>query len=71
MFTKLTTALVLLIAAVSASHAAVITLVNTIPSGNLFLQPPVLTGAAPVLVRVAGWWWRRVSPRRSARHCLK
>lgn len=48
MFIKLTKALVLLIAAISASHAAVITLVNTIPSGNLFLQPSVLTGAAPV-----------------------
>ncbi len=29
-------------------QAGVITLENTIPSGNLFLQPPVLTGAAPV-----------------------
>ncbi|MBV8895050.1 MAG: hypothetical protein JO051_00955, partial [Acidobacteriaceae bacterium] len=28
--------------------AAAITLENTIPTGNLFLQPPVLTGAAPV-----------------------
>ena len=34
--------------AASAAHAGVITLENTIPVGPLFLQPPVLTGAAPV-----------------------
>jgi hypothetical protein len=32
----------------SAVYAGIVTLENTIPSGNLFLEPPVLTGAAPV-----------------------
>jgi hypothetical protein len=41
-------ALVLILGAMSAARAGVITLENTIPSGPLFLQPPTLTGAAPV-----------------------
>jgi hypothetical protein len=40
-------ALILVLGAVSA-YAGVVTLEGTIPSGSLFLQPPVLTGAAPV-----------------------
>jgi hypothetical protein len=44
----MTTVLILVIAAVGRSRAAAIILENTIPSGNLFLQPPVLTGAAPL-----------------------
>jgi len=40
--------LILVLGAAGAVHAGVISLENTIPSGNLFLQPPVLTGAAPV-----------------------
>jgi len=48
MFTRMTKALVLVLAAAGASHAAVVTLENTIPPGPLFLQPPVLTGAGPV-----------------------
>jgi hypothetical protein len=45
---KTTTALMLSFVAVNAARAAVITLEDTIPSGNISLQPPVLTGAAPV-----------------------
>src|SRR5580704_12288425 len=48
MFARLMSASVFLVGAASALHAGVITLENTIPAGPLFLQPPVLTGAAPV-----------------------
>lgn len=41
-------ALVVALGVVNTLQAAVITLVNTIPAGNLFQQPPLLTGAAPV-----------------------
>jgi hypothetical protein len=44
----MTRQLILVLGVASALHAGVITLENTIPSGSLFLQPPVLTGAAPV-----------------------
>jgi hypothetical protein len=44
MFTRMMTALILL-GAVSGVHAGVVTLEDTIPSGPLFLQPPVITGA--------------------------
>jgi hypothetical protein len=47
-FTRLAKALILIVTAVSAGHAGIVTLEDTIPSGNLLLQPPVLTGAAPV-----------------------
>jgi hypothetical protein len=43
---RVTISLVLVFGAVSATGTVM--LENTIPSGNLFLQPPVLTGAAPV-----------------------
>jgi hypothetical protein len=43
-----TRALILILFASSAVRAGIITLENTIPSGPLYLQPPVLTGAAPV-----------------------
>jgi hypothetical protein len=36
--------LILAISLISALNAGTITLVDTIPTGNLFLQPPVLTG---------------------------
>lgn len=48
MFTKLTKMLIAALGAASIAHAGIITLENTIPVGPLFLQPPVLTGAAPV-----------------------
>jgi hypothetical protein len=48
MFTRMTKALVLVLAAAGSGHAALVTLENTIPPGPLFLQPPVLTGAGPV-----------------------
>jgi hypothetical protein len=48
MTTRITRTVILLLGVASAVHAGVITLENTIPSGSLFLQPPVLTGAAPV-----------------------
>jgi hypothetical protein len=41
-------ALILVLTAAGVAQAAIITLENTIPSGNLFLQPAVLTGAAPL-----------------------
>jgi hypothetical protein len=46
MRSKVTIALVLVFGAVSATGTVM--LENTIPSGSLLLQPPVLTGAAPV-----------------------
>lgn len=46
MLTKMTTALILVSGAIGA--AGPIVLVNTIPSGSLFTQPPLLTGAAPL-----------------------
>jgi hypothetical protein len=46
--------LVLAIGVVSAARAGIITLENTIPSGNLLLQPPVLTGAGAVFGRADG-----------------
>jgi hypothetical protein len=48
MLTGMTRALTLVLGLAGAGYADIITLENTIPSGNLFLQPPVLTGAAPV-----------------------
>jgi hypothetical protein len=42
-------ALILVLGAAGVVRAGVVTLEDTIPSGPLFLQPPVLTGAAPVL----------------------
>ncbi len=47
MLTTMTRALFLAVGAASAVNAGVITLEDTIPSGNLFLQPPVVTGASP------------------------
>src|ERR1700727_2335408 len=49
MLTRMTTALVLILGVVGAAYAGPIVLENTIPSGSLFTQPPVLTGAAPLL----------------------
>jgi hypothetical protein len=46
--TRMTTALILISGVIGAAYAGPIVWVNTIPSGNLFLQPPVLTGAAPL-----------------------
>jgi hypothetical protein len=46
MFTRMTKALIVVLGAANAAHSGVVTLVDTIPAGNLFLQPPVLTGAA-------------------------
>jgi hypothetical protein len=46
MLTRMTTALILVSGMIGAAYAAPIVLENTIPSGNLFLQPPILTGAA-------------------------
>jgi hypothetical protein len=48
MFARTTRVLIVILAVTRALPAAVVTLENTIPSGNLFLQPPVLTGAAPL-----------------------
>ena len=48
MYSRMTKALIVVLGASSAARAGVITLENTIPVGPLFLQPPVLTGAAPV-----------------------
>lgn len=48
MFTTTFRTLVSVLTVAGCAQAAVITLENTIPSGNLFLQPPVLTGAAPL-----------------------
>lgn len=48
MFAGMMRVIILVLGAISAVSAGVITLENTIPSGSLFLQPPVLTGAAPV-----------------------
>jgi hypothetical protein len=49
MLTRMTTALILVSGAIGPAYASPIVLANTIPSGNLFTQPPVLTGAAPLL----------------------
>jgi hypothetical protein len=49
MLAKTARVLILVLSAAGTMPAAVITLENTIPSGNLFLQPPVLTGAAALL----------------------
>ena len=46
--------LILLLAASIDIHANLITLENTIPSGNLFLQPPAVTGAAPLFGSAGG-----------------
>lgn len=48
MFKRMTFALMLVFGALSAAQAGEVLLENTIPSGDLFLQPPALTGAAPV-----------------------
>src|ERR1019366_8689049 len=48
MYSRMTKALMVVLGASSAARAGVITLENTIPVGPLFLQPPVITGAAPV-----------------------
>jgi hypothetical protein len=47
-FTRMMGALILVFGAASVVHGGVVTLEDTIPSGSLFLQPPLLTGAAPV-----------------------
>jgi hypothetical protein len=47
-FREMTGALILLVGTVDFLRADVVTLEDTIPSGSLFLQPPLLTGAAPV-----------------------
>jgi hypothetical protein len=49
MLTGMTTASILVSGVIGAAYAGPIILENTIPSGNLFTQPPVLTGAAPLL----------------------
>jgi hypothetical protein len=48
MFGRIAAALIMILGAARVLPAGIITLENTIPSGNLFLQPPVLTGAAPI-----------------------
>lgn len=45
MHARITRSLIVLFGLATTLPAAVITLENTIPLGNLFLQPPVLTGA--------------------------
>ncbi len=54
MFTGMTGALILVLGAAGVACAGVVTLEDTIPIGSLFLQPPVLTGAAPVFGRGGG-----------------
>jgi hypothetical protein len=49
MLKRITIALILVSGVIGAAYAAPIVLENTIPSGNLFTQPPVLTGAALLL----------------------
>jgi hypothetical protein len=49
MLTRMTTVLILVSGMIGAAYASPIVLANTIPSGSLFTQPPVLTGAAPLL----------------------
>ncbi len=49
MHTGMSKASVLVFAILNVAHAQVVTLVNTIPTGNLAAQPPALTGAAPLL----------------------
>ncbi len=49
MFAQMSKASVLVFAILNAAHAQVVTLVNTIPTGNLAGQPPALTGAVPLL----------------------
>jgi hypothetical protein len=44
MFAKTMGMLIVAVASANLAQASVITLVDTIPSGSLFLQPPVLTG---------------------------
>jgi hypothetical protein len=48
MFARMARALIVVLGAAGAVRGGVITLEDTIPAGPLFLQPPVLTGAAPV-----------------------
>jgi hypothetical protein len=48
MLARMTTALILVSAVIGTAYAGPIVLENTIPSGSLFTQPPVLTGAAPL-----------------------
>jgi hypothetical protein len=48
MLTTITKTLIIALGAAGAANAGIIALENTIPSGPLFLQPPILTGAAPV-----------------------
>lgn len=49
MYTQISKASILVLAILNAAHAQVVTLVNTIPPGNLAGQPPALTGAVPIL----------------------
>jgi hypothetical protein len=49
MLTRMTTVLILVSGMIGAAYASPILLANTIPSGSLFTQPPVLTGAASLL----------------------
>ena len=48
MYRRMSKASVLVFAILNAAHAQVVTLVNTIPTGNLAGQPPALTGAVPI-----------------------
>jgi hypothetical protein len=48
MFTGMARAVIIVLATAAACCANIVTLEDTIPSGSLLLQPPVLTGAAPV-----------------------
>jgi hypothetical protein len=47
-FTEFTRTVILVLGVAGVVRAGVVALEDTIPSGSLFLQPPVLTGAAPV-----------------------
>lgn len=49
MYTQMSKASVLVFVILNAAHAQVVTLANTIPTGNLAGQPPALTGAVPIL----------------------
>jgi hypothetical protein len=49
MLPRMTTALIVVSVVICGAYAGPIVLENTIPSGNLFTQPPVLTGAAFLL----------------------
>jgi hypothetical protein len=48
MFARILRPLTIVLGAAGTLSAGTITLEDTIPTGNIFLQPPVLTGAAPL-----------------------